>query len=59
LLKERVIFLGTPIDDEASNLVTAQMLFFESEEDDRDIWLYLTGGGASPPCSPCATPCGS
>ena len=45
LLKERIIFLGTPIDDTVANLVCAQMLFLESEEPDKDIHLYLNSPG--------------
>ena len=42
LLRERIIFLGTPVDDAVANLVCAQMLFLESEEPDKDIHLYLS-----------------
>ncbi|MBU1150561.1 MAG: ATP-dependent Clp endopeptidase proteolytic subunit ClpP [Thermodesulfobacteriota bacterium] len=46
LLKDRIIFLGTAIDDEVSNLVIAQMLYLESEDPDKEIFLYLnTPGG--------------
>ncbi len=45
LLKERIIFLGTPIDDTVANLVCAQLLFLESEEPDRDIHLYINSPG--------------
>ncbi|MBU0574961.1 MAG: ATP-dependent Clp endopeptidase proteolytic subunit ClpP [Pseudomonadota bacterium] len=46
LLKDRIIFLGTGIDDEVSNLVIAQMLYLESEDPDKEIFLYLnTPGG--------------
>ena len=46
LLKERIIFLGTGIDDDLANLVIAQMLFLESEDPDKDINLYInTPGG--------------
>src|SRR5579871_2184612 len=45
LLKERIIFLGTPIDDTVANLVCAQMLFLESEEPDKDIHLYINSPG--------------
>jgi ATP-dependent Clp protease protease subunit len=45
LLKDRIIFLGTPIDDAVANLVCAQMLFLESEELDRDIHLYINSPG--------------
>jgi ATP-dependent Clp protease protease subunit len=41
LLKERIIFLGNSIDDEAANLVIAQMLFLESEDPDKDIHFYI------------------
>ncbi|KAF0123906.1 MAG: ATP-dependent Clp protease protease subunit [bacterium] len=45
LLKERIIFIGTPIDDIVANLVIAQMLFLESEDPDKDIHLYLNSPG--------------
>lgn len=46
LLKDRIIFLGTAIDDTVSNLVIAQMLYLESEDPDKDIFFYLnTPGG--------------
>ena len=45
LLKERIIFIGTPIDDIVANLVIAQMLFLESEDPDKDIHLYLNSRG--------------
>lgn len=46
LLKDRIIFLGSPIDDVIANLVIAQMLFLESEDPDKDLYLYLnTPGG--------------
>ena len=46
LLKDRIIFLGTPIDDSIANLVIAQMLFLESEDPDKDLYLYInTPGG--------------
>ena len=47
LLKDRIIFLGTPIDDNVANLVTAQLIFCESEDPDRDIWLYINSPGSS------------
>jgi ATP-dependent Clp protease protease subunit len=47
LLQERVIFLGTPIDDTVANLVTAQLIFLESEDPDRDVWLYINSPGGS------------
>lgn len=46
LLKDRIIFLGTPVDDTIANLIIAQMLFLESEDPDKDLFLYLnTPGG--------------
>ena len=47
LLKERIIFLGTPIDDHVANLVIAQMLFLESEDPDKDINVYINSPGGS------------
>jgi len=45
LLRERIIFLGTPIDDTIANLVMAQMLFLESEDPEKDINLYINSPG--------------
>jgi ATP-dependent Clp protease protease subunit len=47
LLKERIIFLGTPVDDGMASLIIAQLLFLESEDPDKDIHLYINspGGG--------------
>ena len=45
LLKERIVFLGTPIDDAVSNLIMAQMLHLESEDPDKDINLYINSPG--------------
>ncbi len=45
LLRERIIFLGTPIDDSIANLVCAQLLFLESEDPDKDINLYINSPG--------------
>ncbi len=45
LLKERIVFLGTPVDDAVANLICAQMLFLESEDADRDIHLYINSPG--------------
>lgn len=47
LLKENIIFLGTPIDDNVANLVMAQMLFLAAEDPERDISLYLNSPGGS------------
>jgi ATP-dependent Clp protease, protease subunit len=45
LLKERIVFVGTGIDDDVANLVIAQMLFLESEDPDKDIHLYINSPG--------------
>ena len=45
LLKERIIFLGGPIDDSVANVIVAQMLFLESEDPDKDIHLYINSPG--------------
>ncbi len=45
LLKERIVFLGTPIDDHIANLIIAQLLFLEREDPDRDIQLYIHSPG--------------
>ena len=45
LLKDRIIFIGTPIDDNIANLVIAQMIFLEGEDPDRDINLYIHSPG--------------
>jgi ATP-dependent Clp protease protease subunit len=45
LLKDNIIFLGTPIDDTVANLVIAQMLFLEAEDPDKDILLYINSPG--------------
>jgi ATP-dependent Clp protease, protease subunit len=45
LLKDRIIFIGTPIDDTVANLVIAQMIFLEGEDPDRDINLYIHSPG--------------
>ena len=47
LLKDSIIFIGTPIDDQIANLVIAQMLFLEAEDPDRDILLYINSPGGS------------
>ncbi len=47
LLKDRIIFLGTPIDDQVANVIIAQLLFLESEDPDRDIYLYINSPGGS------------
>ncbi len=45
LLKDRIVFLGTPIDDTVANLIVAQMLFLEAEDATRDIYLYVNSPG--------------
>src|SRR6266705_2148898 len=45
LLKDRIVFLGTPVDDQIANIVVAQMLFLESEDPDKDIMLYINSPG--------------
>jgi ATP-dependent Clp protease protease subunit len=45
LLKDRIVFIGTPIDDVVANLVIAQLLFLEAEDPDRDINLYINSPG--------------
>ncbi len=45
LLKDRIIFLGTAIDDDVSNLIIAQMLYLESEDPDKEIFFYLNSPG--------------
>ena len=45
MLKEHIIFLGTPVDDNVANLICAQLLFLESENEDRDISIYITSPG--------------
>ena len=45
LLKDRIVFIGGPIDDNVANLVVAQLLFLESEDPDKDIYLYINSPG--------------
>ena len=45
LLKDRIVFIGTPIDDDVANLVVAQLLFLEKEDPDKDIDLYINSPG--------------
>ena len=47
LLKERIVFIGTPIDDHVANLVVAQLLFLQSEDATKDIWMYINSPGGS------------
>ena len=47
LLKDRIVFLGSPVVDEVANLITAQLLFLESEDPERDIYFYVNSPGGS------------
>jgi ATP-dependent Clp protease protease subunit len=47
LLRDNIIFIGTPIDDNVANLVTAQLLFLEAEDPEKDISLYINSPGGS------------
>jgi ATP-dependent Clp protease, protease subunit len=47
LLKNRIVMLGTQVDDEIANLITGQLLYLESEDPTKDIWLYINSPGGS------------
>lgn len=47
LLKDNIVFVGTPVDDNVANLVTAQLLFLEAEDPERDIFLYINSPGGA------------
>jgi ATP-dependent Clp protease protease subunit len=47
LLRERIVFLGTPVEDEVANVICAQLLFLEAEDPDKDISLYVNSPGGS------------
>jgi ATP-dependent Clp protease protease subunit len=47
LLKERIVFLGSEVNDEVANRLIAQLLYLEGEEQDKDIWLYINSPGGS------------
>ncbi len=47
LLKERIIFLGSPIDDETANIIIAQLLFLEASEPEKDVHIYINSPGGS------------
>src|SRR5438270_12015048 len=49
LLRDHILFIGTPIDDHVANLVTAQLLFLEADDPARDIQLYINSPGGSIP----------
>src|SRR5215218_8041940 len=45
LLKDRIVFLGTPVNDQVANVIIAQLLFLESEDPDKDIIMYINSPG--------------
>ena len=47
LLKERIVFLGSEVNDQVANYLTAQMLYLEGEDPDKEIWLYINSPGGS------------
>jgi ATP-dependent Clp protease protease subunit len=47
LLRERIVFLGQEVNDQVANLITAQLLYLEGQDPDRDIWLYINSPGGS------------
>jgi ATP-dependent Clp protease protease subunit len=47
LLKDRIVILGTDVNDDIANIVCAQLLYLEGEDDDKDIWLYINSPGGS------------
>ena len=47
LLKDRIIFLGSPVNDQVANLIIAQLLYLEAEDPDKDIHLYINSPGGS------------
>ena len=47
LLKERIVFLGSEVNDQVANYLTAQMLYLEGEDPEKDIWLYVNSPGGS------------
>ena len=47
LLKERIVFLGTEVNDDVANLITAQLLYLEGQDPEKDIWLYINSPGGS------------
>jgi ATP-dependent Clp protease, protease subunit len=47
LLNERIVFLGTPVDDQIANLIIAQLLHLESEDPDKDLYIYINSPGGS------------
>jgi ATP-dependent Clp protease protease subunit len=59
LLRDNIIFLGTPIDDMIANLVIAQMLFLSGEDPEKDLQLYINSPGGSITAWRSTTPCSS
>ncbi len=60
LLKDNIIFIGTPIDDQIANLIVAQLLFLEAEDPEKDINLYINSPAVrSPPAWRSTTRCSS
>ncbi len=47
LLRERIVFLGQDVNDQIANLITAQLLYLEGQDDSKDIWLYINSPGGS------------
>jgi ATP-dependent Clp protease protease subunit len=47
LLRDRIVFLGSEVDDESANRIIAQLLFLEAQENEKDIWLYINSPGGS------------
>jgi ATP-dependent Clp protease, protease subunit len=47
LLRNRIVFLGTDVDDSIANLITAQLLYLEGDDPDKDIWVYINSPGGS------------
>ena len=47
LLMDRIVFLGTPINDDVANIIVAQLLFLDAEDPDRDIYMYINSPGGS------------
>ena len=47
LLRDRIVFLGSEVDDESANRIIAQLLFLEANDDEKDIWLYINSPGGS------------
>ena len=47
LLKDRIVFLGTDVNDDIANYITAQLLYLEAQDPDKDIWLYINSPGGS------------